>query len=142
MSSSPNKSTTLILRLSSSHPELLNGLDLWLKLGLISETQVPQLCRPNLTCQVSLPPVVKTEPELKPDLVTHEPVFVSKSTAEAPAKPKKPGCGFLTFMLQCLQAELSVPWLLFLGMFLVVVSSGVLAASQWERFPGFLQYGI
>ena len=62
--------------------------------------------------------------------------------AEAPAKPKKPGCGFLTFMLQCLQAELSVPWLLFLGMFLVVVSSGVLAASQWERFPGFLQYGI
>ncbi len=45
-------------------------------------------------------------------------------------------------MLQSLGAELSVRWLLFLGVFLVVVSSGVLAASQWERFPASGQYGV
>ncbi|MFO0140654.1 MAG: DUF2157 domain-containing protein, partial [Aphanizomenon sp.] len=35
-----------------------------------------------------------------------------------------------------------VRWLLFLGVFLVVLSSGVLAASQWERFPAVGQYGV
>ncbi|MEO0855062.1 MAG: DUF2157 domain-containing protein, partial [Cyanobacteria bacterium J06648_11] len=39
-------------------------------------------------------------------------------------------------------AELSVVWLLLLGAFMVVVSSGVLAASQWNRFPAAVQYGI
>ena len=45
-------------------------------------------------------------------------------------------------MLQSLGEELSVRWLLFLGVFLVVLSSGVLAASQWERFPAVGQYGV
>jgi cell division protein FtsL len=45
-------------------------------------------------------------------------------------------------MLQSLGAELSVRWLLFLGMFLVVLSSGVLAGSQWEKFPPVGQYGV
>jgi hypothetical protein len=39
-------------------------------------------------------------------------------------------------------AEVSVIWLLFLGVFLVVVSSGVLAASQWQNFPPTGQYSI
>jgi hypothetical protein len=38
--------------------------------------------------------------------------------------------------------EISVIWLLFLGVFMVVVSSGVLAASQWRNFPPTGQYGI
>jgi hypothetical protein len=45
-------------------------------------------------------------------------------------------------MLQSLAEELSVRWLLFLGVFLVVLSSGVVAASQWERFPAVGQYGV
>ncbi|WP_024546045.1 hypothetical protein [Picosynechococcus sp. NKBG15041c] len=36
--------------------------------------------------------------------------------------------------------ELSVRWLLFLGVFLVVLSSGVLVASQWGNFPPLGQY--
>ncbi|NJO20188.1 MAG: hypothetical protein HC838_09195, partial [Spirulinaceae cyanobacterium RM2_2_10] len=40
------------------------------------------------------------------------------------------------------QAELSVRWLLFLGVFLVVASSSVLAASQWSRFSPLTQYGV
>jgi hypothetical protein len=39
-------------------------------------------------------------------------------------------------------AEVSVVWLLFLGVFLVVVSSGVLAATQWRNFSPIGQYGI
>lgn len=44
--------------------------------------------------------------------------------------------------IQGLMAELSLQWLLFLGAFLVVVCSGVLAASQWQRFDGVGQYSI
>jgi hypothetical protein len=39
-------------------------------------------------------------------------------------------------------AEISVAWLLFLGVFMVVVSSGVLAASQWQNFSSVGQYAI
>jgi hypothetical protein len=45
-------------------------------------------------------------------------------------------------MWQSLIDELSVRWLLFLGVFLVVVSSAVLAATQWKRFPAVGQYGV
>ncbi|WP_235006747.1 DUF2157 domain-containing protein [Calothrix rhizosoleniae] len=134
MSLPPNHPIELIIRLPSSHPNLLHGLDVWLNLGLISDAQVKQLCQENLSCRVVLQPV------LKKDVVTPEPVLTpSKSTTEL-AKPRKPN--LVISMFQSLQAELSVRWLLFLGMFLVVISSGVLAASQWEKFPGFLQYGI
>jgi hypothetical protein len=39
-------------------------------------------------------------------------------------------------------AEISVIWLLCLGVFMVVLSSGVLAASQWQNFSAVGQYGI
>jgi hypothetical protein len=39
-------------------------------------------------------------------------------------------------------AELSVLWLLLLGVFMVVVSSGVIAASLWEQFPAAGQYSV
>jgi hypothetical protein len=41
---------------------------------------------------------------------------------------------------QSLMAELSLRWLLFLGLFLVVVSSAVLAASQWSQLDRVGQY--
>ena len=41
---------------------------------------------------------------------------------------------------QALFSELSTMWLLFLGVFLVVVSSGLLAASQWRNFAPVGQY--
>ncbi|MDJ0725896.1 MAG: hypothetical protein QNJ38_12360 [Prochloraceae cyanobacterium] len=43
---------------------------------------------------------------------------------------------------QSLKDEFSIRWLLFLGVFLVMVSSGVLAATQWQRFPAAGQYLI
>ncbi|MFN7716932.1 MAG: hypothetical protein ACK5QS_15880 [Pseudanabaenaceae cyanobacterium] len=41
---------------------------------------------------------------------------------------------------QALFSELSTMWLLFLGVFLVVISSGLLAASQWQNFAALGQY--
>jgi hypothetical protein len=43
-------------------------------------------------------------------------------------------------LIQGLAEEISLRWLLFLGVFLVIVSSGVLAASQWNRFSPWAQY--
>ena len=43
---------------------------------------------------------------------------------------------------QSLMAELSVVWLLCIGVVLVVLSSALLAASQWSRFSAAGQYGV
>jgi hypothetical protein len=121
----------LEIKLPSTHPELLTGLDLWLQLGLISDTQVRQLCREFLVCHIVLQPQITPKPNHVETLQT---------TPDKPPVAKEPN--ILAKMLQSLGAELSVRWLLFLGMFLVVVSSGVLAATQWERFPPSGQYGV
>ncbi|MHC5938119.1 DUF2157 domain-containing protein [Nostoc sp.] len=133
------------IRLPPSHPQLLEGLDIWLRLGLISDTQVRQLCQEFLVCAVVLQP--QPEAKTKVAFATSEsgqqlPVAAleSSSRRQPQQKPAKPN--FISIMLQSLGAELSVRWLLFLGVFLVVVSSGVLAASQWERFPASGQYGV
>ncbi|MCC5664404.1 DUF2157 domain-containing protein [Nostoc sp. CHAB 5784] len=146
MSSPLERPLKFEIRLPSSHPHLLEGLDIWLRLGLISDTQVRQLCREFLVCTVVLQP--QPEPETKVAFVTSDSVqqlpvaaLQSSSRRQPPQqKPAKPN--FISTMLQSLGAELSVRWLLFLGVFLVVVSSGVLAASQWERFPASGQYGV
>ncbi len=133
------------IRLPSSHPQLLEGLDIWLHLGLISDTQVRQLCREFLVCAVVLQPQAEAKTKvafITSDSVEQLPVAAlqSSSPRQPQQKPAKPN--LISTMLQSLGAELSVRWLLFLGVFLVVVSSGVLAASQWERFPASGQYGV
>ncbi|RCJ17777.1 DUF2157 domain-containing protein [Nostoc minutum NIES-26] len=144
MSSPLDRPLKIELKLPSSHPQLLEGLDIWLRLGLVSDAQVRQLCREYLVCAVVLQ--VQTEPEQQVAFATSNsvqqlPVAMLRGTSIGkPPKPAKPN--FVATMLQSLGAELSVRWLLFLGVFLVVVSSGVLAASQWEKFPASGQYGV
>ncbi|MEA5618337.1 DUF2157 domain-containing protein [Cronbergia sp. UHCC 0137] len=126
------------VRLPGSHPRLLEGLDLWLRLGLISDAQVRQICREFLVCSV----VVQTQDDLELEPVVLFPpqkplVATLPQRVEAPVTPN-----FFTSIFQSLGEELSVRWLLFLGVFLVVVSSGVLAGSQWESFPASGQYGV
>jgi hypothetical protein len=139
------RSLKIEIRLPSSHPQLLEGLDIWLRLGLISDTQVRQLCREFLVCTVVLQP--QAEAKTKVVFATSDPVqqlpvaaLQSSGRRQPQQQPAKPN--LISTMLQSLGAELSVRWLLFLGVFLVVVSSGVLAASQWERFPASGQYGV
>ncbi|MEM7712228.1 MAG: DUF2157 domain-containing protein [Cyanobacteria bacterium P01_A01_bin.68] len=122
------------ITLPSEHPHLLEGLDEWLRLGLISDSQVKQFCWEYLTCRVILPT------EVTPPRLTKTTFPQSRKPAEkakATATPSLFGAIWQSF-----RAEFSVRWLLFLGMFTVVISSGALAASQWERFTAILQYGV
>lgn len=100
---------------------LLTGLDQWLRLGLLSDAQARQL---GITLSERLPIIRPTAPP-------------------APVRPVKPTVPHpVTRVTRAFIAEMSVIWLLFLGVFLVVVSSAVLAASQWAAFPPVGQYGV
>ncbi len=77
------------LSLPSSHPQLLEALDIWLRLGLISDAKVRQICREYLVCPVILQPQIENLPQgvltsatrSKPLIATLPP------EAKAPAKP-------------------------------------------------------
>ncbi|WP_293127885.1 hypothetical protein [Microcoleus sp. bin38.metabat.b11b12b14.051] len=158
MSSPPGRSSKIELSILASHPELLTGLDAWLRLGLISPAEVEELCRQYLVCPLPDPVVPlskiddralaqlsnRSAPILEPKipaLSTQKSLpSTPKNVAERPKTAQTPN--FIGEILQSLIAEISVLWLLFLGLFMVVVSSGVLAASQWEKFPAAGQYGV
>jgi hypothetical protein len=131
------------IRLSPSHPQFLEGLDSLLELGLISDTQVRYLCQDYLTCKLILQP--QTAPVSQVVKVARDvplvPVEALVAVEEKP-QPREKADNVLTGVMRSLVAELSVRWLLFLGIFLVVMSSGLLAASQWQRFPAAGQYGV
>jgi hypothetical protein len=137
MSSNVDRKSYINVRLPSYHPELLAGLETLLELGLISDSQVKQICWEHLVCHLEAQPDFIPEKAI-PNVETFP--VISLEPEEIPLPPKKPNV--LAGMLKSLKAELSVRWLLFLGIFLVVVSSGLLAASQWERFPTSGQYGV
>ena len=153
----------LQLDLSPDQPGLLEGLDTWLGLGLLSDQQVRDLCQSHLSCEL-LPEVA---PESAPDLALTEatnpfyeaegsivagvagtaPItdFVPAEAAPAPGgtppPPRRPPARPPSNRwLNRLMSELSVVWLLGLGVFLVVLSSAVLAATQWARFDAVGQY--
>ncbi|NJO58346.1 MAG: DUF2157 domain-containing protein [Richelia sp. RM2_1_2] len=132
MPSNSNRSLKFEVRLPGEHPHLLQGLDEWLRLDLISDAQIKQICRENLVCQVILEP--ETVPKTQTEKVVSQPELAGEKVKATPS--------FFSTIWRSLRAELSVRWLLFLGMFSVVVSSGALAASQWERFTPVLQYGV
>ncbi|MBE9096726.1 hypothetical protein [Tychonema sp. LEGE 07203] len=143
---------------SASHPELLTGLEAWLRLGLIEPAEVEQLCRQYLVCPLPDPAVSISEiddslPGLRqrPAVAIPEPKIPALPIEKALPSSAKNVAGrtetartpnFISQILQSLITEISVVWLLFLGVFMVVISSGVLAASQWEKFPAAGQYGV
>ncbi|HEY9670839.1 MAG TPA: hypothetical protein V6D11_05315, partial [Waterburya sp.] len=138
MVSQPDRPLRIEVTVQASQPELLEGLDNWLRLGLISDTQVRRISQVYLTCLRPQPAVTTTQaaPEVTPILTSS-----TSGDFEKPAL-KTPRQSPFSRMWQSLKDELSVRWLLFLGVFLVVVSSGVLAATQWEKFPAVGQYCV
>jgi hypothetical protein len=150
MSSPKGRSSKIELSVLASHPELLTGLEAWLRLGLLSPAEVEQLCRQYLVCplrdpavdlsEIDGPRVPRNEPKV-PTLSTPQALPSSRESVATPTKTTQTP-NFIAQILHSLMAEISVVWLLFLGVFMVVVSSGVLAASQWERFPAAGQYGV
>ncbi|MEG4209871.1 hypothetical protein [Microcoleus sp. S13_B4] len=150
MSSPKDRSSKIELSVLASHPELLTGLEAWLRLGLLSPAEVEQLCRQYLVCplpdravdlsEIDGPRTPINEPKI-PALSTPQALPSSRESVARPTETTQTP-NFIAQILHSLMAEISVVWLLFLGVFMVVVSSGVLAASQWERFPAAGQYGV
>ncbi|HEY9762595.1 MAG TPA: hypothetical protein V6D07_08725 [Trichocoleus sp.] len=156
----------LELDLDADQPGLLEGLGIWLELGLISQEQVKALCESQLVCALPLVPVVQAvQPEVAQadldggSLVTGAAESASGGSAQdflppdfsadPPSRPRRPAVRPATTRrsprpanpwLQQLMGELSVVWLLGLGVFLVVLSSAVLAATQWAQFSAVGQY--
>lgn len=118
---------------------LLEGLDNWVKLGLLSEEQILDLAR-----KMSEPVADAAELGLiqatPPPFDSSEPIALN-IIPELP-EPALQEASKVTRALRSLLEEISVIWLLFLGVFLVVVSSGVLAASQWSSFSAVGQYAV
>jgi hypothetical protein len=127
----------VVIRVRASHPSLLKGLEQWLQLGLLGESQVKQLCWENLSCVI---PARTTSPIQQPLPAPSPPRKLPQRPPTPPRRPEAPSR--FGQMLQSLTAELSFLWLLLLGVFMVVISSGVLAANFWEKFPTAGQYGV
>ncbi len=126
------------VELNAAHPALLAGLDAWLELNLLQSSHVKKICLVYLTCEIPLPVLAPEISTVDDRPVISPPLPAVKSMPE----PVAPAPSRLRQMAQSLMDELSVLWLLLLGVFMVVVSSGVLAASQWQRFPSTGQYAI
>lgn len=117
---------TIGVSIEASNERLLEGLDVWLRLGLISDAEVKRLCRQHLCCTM---PILTAE-------------HTTEATPAPPSRLSPTPVSRTAQMLQSLMAEFSLMWLLFLGVFMVVVSSGILAVSQWRQFPPTGQYLI
>lgn len=140
--------TQLPFKVPLTHPELLEGLEMWLRLGLISDSKVREFCQQNLICKrpevLSTAASPSTDPleEARETRPTRPPQTRKRKQAPALTSSQQQGSDWLTQLLQSFMAELSVLWLLLLGVFMVVVSSGVLAATQWQYFTPTGQYGL
>ncbi|WP_219729909.1 hypothetical protein [Sodalinema gerasimenkoae] len=121
----------LLVPLNPNHPHCLDGLDHWLQLDLLDDDQVKRLCHQGLTCPL---PAWEPESPATRTVPYRPPVAASPATPDPPPRQRS--------IAQSLKDELSVRWLLWLGVFVVLVSSAVLAASQWGRVPPAGQYGI
>lgn len=155
MASDSERPIRIELTVNPGQSELLAGLDAWLALGLISDDRVKQISQAQLSCL--LPQAVSesgSSAATEANQAVGVPDFADAAVAELSQRPSDSSVlqrqaetsaavsSRLTRLVQSLMAEISITWLLFLGVFLVVVSSGVLAASQWQNVSAAGQYGI
>jgi hypothetical protein len=128
------KSIWLELRIDPNDPELLATLDRLVRSGILDRSQILRLAS---TCLSEDLPWAESPPTA---IAAAEPLSWKAETQASPT-PAKIASPVRTIWNN-LRDELSVRWLLFLGVFLVVLSSGVLAATQWSLFPAWGQYGL
>jgi hypothetical protein len=134
---------------------LLAGLEQWVQLGLLSDGEMRELAA-TLSQPLPVPyrlpegisgvsAVAQMPDERSVDTLADleaEPLATGAPTVTDSPVASPGEVHFVGRLVQSLVAEISVVWLLFLGVFLVVVSSGVLAASQWQSFSPVGQYAI
>ncbi|WP_080806966.1 hypothetical protein [Halomicronema hongdechloris] len=137
MSSLPPSRLHLQLVIPPDAAPLLAGLTALLELQLIDHPQVRVICADYLTCRVSPPP--QPEPDSAPAFLPAAPISATQVVAPVVSRRHRWQL-ILQRRWRQLRTELSVIWLLGLGVFLVVLSSAVLAATQWSRFTGVGQY--
>ncbi|MGF1495186.1 MAG: hypothetical protein ACFBSC_22630 [Microcoleaceae cyanobacterium] len=152
------------IQVNSQNPALLDGIESWLRLGLITDEQVKLLCQKYLSQPLTAAPVRSsstrsnvTESAVAGMTATGPEEILNQHSAHAivsgttdssrgsSSSTSSTGTGrhnFFARLFQAFKDEFSVRWLLFLGLFTVLLSSGLLAASQWERFPAIIQYGV
>ena len=135
----PKRLIQIDLQVRPDQTELLEGLDFWLQLGLLSNAQVRHLGQ-SLTCPLPDRVAVPTPDPYTEDFISEPALTVSNVSPEPRRTSARPS--WVGQMLSSLMAEISVIWLLFLGVFMVVVSSAVLAATQWKNFSIVGQYSI
>ena len=145
--SQPPDAASIWLRLAfdpRTHPEIyLRGLEQWLELGLICDAEVRLQCSQLLACQLPRKPQTCREQSQVSAIPTSRPIRLS--AAAAPPKMSEPASrrrSPLEALGTSLAEEFSLNWLLALGVFVVVVSSGALAASQWQQVSNLGQYAI
>ncbi|MCX5935154.1 MAG: hypothetical protein NTU99_10315 [Pseudanabaena sp. LacPavin_0818_WC45_MAG_42_6] len=132
--------------------QILQGLDLLLELGLITDKSVKLIGETRFVCEIKTKvaePMISrlTSNNFDDSETTLRPANISDSrlprsrVVEIPVKVKAPQePSKVAQTVRSLLSEFSTMWLLFLGVFLVVVSSGLLAASQWDNFSPQIQY--
>jgi hypothetical protein len=137
------RSVPIQINLPDDHPALLDGLDTWLRLGLLSDRQVRKLCEQYLVSPIPVANPVQSTASETTKLQPLSPAgSFSPEPSVLPTAASVQASGWVSQSLQRLVNEVSVIWLLCLGVFLVVMSSGVLAATQWQNFSPAGQYGI
>jgi hypothetical protein len=129
----------VFLTVDANHPNFLTGLALWLQLGLLTERQVRQIGQDSLTCTLPQSPVAQPVPVSQLHDVD-QPSPIRAKLKVVPPHRSSHRQTMVEQVLRSLQQELSVVWLLVLGVFLVVVSSAVLVASQWQHVSSIGQY--
>jgi hypothetical protein len=138
-------------------PNLLAGLESLVRLGLLSDRKMRQIARQALTCSRPIPPIGSpVAPPIESESTESESTLINSGTFIADPEPARTrrspahtdrsapqtAPALVPKVLTSFMAEISVIWLLFLGVFLVVVSSASLAAMQWRNFSAIGQYGI
>ncbi|BAU10563.1 unknown protein [Leptolyngbya sp. NIES-3755] len=121
----------VVLELDANHPNFLAGLELWVQLGLLSDRQILNLSQQYLASVLPEIAVARSTDFIRPV----EPTL----PIPAPSPTPRP-LNMLEQIARSFQQELSVVWLLALGVFLVIISSAVLAASQWQNVSPIGQY--
>jgi hypothetical protein len=123
------KSIWLELHVDPDNPELLEILDRLARSHMLDRSQILNIAKACLSQELPVRQsiAVATHPAIELEVPPIAPAAIPSSVRT---------------IWQNLKDELSVRWLLFLGVFLVILSSGVLAATQWSRFPAWGQYGL
>ncbi|MDJ0508351.1 MAG: hypothetical protein QNJ64_03700 [Crocosphaera sp.] len=138
----PSHQKPLNIAIDATNPNCLQGLEQLLQLGLISHQQVREICEIHFCCFLPESAIVSSREDKELVEVTSLSLFNTETILTHVTNPLRKVTGFIAEIGKGLKTELSIRWLLFLGVFLVVASSGLLAATQWKNLSDLVQYTV